>query len=740
MSTPTEQEGPTPIAGEPAPREPGKPVPQLPSEQPLEQPIETPSRRSYKLLALLQVLLLLGAVAISSYALYTVATYSEPNDDSPSNNELLIRTEGRDADGMCAEGGSLIMIGSDQNANQFLDGNEITSTTTVCHGERGPSGYSGSGSAGDSSLIETSSIEVGNGTCIAGGIMILAGIDTNTNDELDEGEVQSTNLLCNGPLGPTGSQGGQGMDGAAGIKGGDGAPALVVQNTPLASVCPIGVEIAFGIDDGSGEGTAMDGSLHNDEVRSTLNICSQPLFVGVIDDYTTGTTNGITTGCDQLIWLPKADRLLTSGSDGANGCELWSSDATAEQSTMLLDINPNGDASPGRYAGFSLIEVDGIEHVVFDADDGVNGRMLWATDGTLTGTVKLTSNISTTVGSSITSMAWNDGLVMLNTPNTMLWTNVTTTMDIVDHPSVAQGMSTNDSVMYAQLSAFQSSLLESKDEWLWFSAKSATGIEPYALNIDGRLLAWDLVSGDANPGPSTALQDGRVMVADNGQGRQLIQLNYDGSQAWLTSLMNTNNGLQANRVAEYLGLHTIGDRIIFDALTSGVDASLWAHNLTQGTTTLLSTSILAPGDLTGGTLHNERLWFDCVAPNIAQEICSSDGTVAGTQTETDMRAGAASALVRGFASTGDHLFVVASGQENGIETGSCLWKLSTNVPPELMYDPWAGLNNNSYSATYGSIHATEHHVLFAANDGDTGHEWHAYSHAQLSGTWLIWPS
>ena len=34
----------------------------------------------------------------------------------------------------------------------------------------------------------------------------------------------------------------------------------------------------------------------------------------------------------------------------------------------------------------------------------------------------------------------------------------------------------------------------------------------------------------------------------------------------------------------------------------------------------------------------------------------------------------------------------------------------------------------------------EHHVLFAANDGNTGHEWHAYSHAQLSGTWLIWPS
>ena len=111
MSTPTEQEGPTPIAGEPAPRQHGKPVPQLPSEQPSELPIETPSRRSIKVLAFLQVLLLFGAVAISSYALYTVATWSEDSDDSSSNNELLIRTEGRDADGLCTEGGlSLIHI------------------------------------------------------------------------------------------------------------------------------------------------------------------------------------------------------------------------------------------------------------------------------------------------------------------------------------------------------------------------------------------------------------------------------------------------------------------------------------------------------------------------------------------------------------------------------------------------------------------------------------------------------
>ena len=129
------------------------------------------------------------------------------------------------------------------------------------------------------------------------------------------------------------------------------------------------------------------------------------------------------------------------------------------------------------------------------------------------------------------------------------------------------------------------------------------------------------------------------------------------------------------------------------------------HNLTQATTSLLSTSIGAPGDLVGGIVHQDRVWFDCVAPNIAQEICSTDGTPAGTQTETDLRAGSASALVRGFASTGQHLFVVASGQIEGDETGSCLWELTAGSGAELQYDPWPGFNNNSYAATYGSIHA-----------------------------------
>ena len=245
MSPPNEQDGPTLIAGEPAQTETSKPVPALPGAADAEQPIQTGSTRRRKILAVLQVLLLVGALGISSYAMYTVATFSEDSPNVEPSTELLIRTEGRDADGLCSNGGSLILIGADQNLNQYLDGEEVTSTTTLCHGERGPSGYSGSGATGASSLITTVPIEVGNETCMAGGILIQSGIDVNENAALDEGEEETFNLLCNGPLGLTGSQGGQGNDGAAGVQGGDGAPALVHQKQPPASVCSNGVMIQF---------------------------------------------------------------------------------------------------------------------------------------------------------------------------------------------------------------------------------------------------------------------------------------------------------------------------------------------------------------------------------------------------------------------------------------------------------------------------------------------------------------
>ena len=739
MSTSAGLDDPRHIAGEPAPQTSGKPVPPLSQTRAQSDEPQALQSRPKRVLAVLQVLMLIGAIGASSYAMYTVATWPSDSDNMDSNqNELLVRTEGRDADAVCIQGGSLILIGTDQNLNGYLDGVEVTSTTNLCHGERGFSGLqgiAGTSTDGATSRIETTNLPVGNETCMSGGLMIESGIDSNHDQSLNESEVASTEWLCNGALGSPGFNGGQGADG---IDGTTGASALVSQRDPLPSVCAAGVVIDFGIDNGRGDGVAGDEVLHEDEALSSLKICSQELFVGPIGDYNTGMSDGISSSCEQLMWMPTANLLLTAGSDGSHGCELWISDATPTGSVMLIDLNPSGDGSPGRFAGFTLINIDGRELVVFDADDGVNGRHLWSTDGTLSGTQRIQGNISTSVTSSTEVVMWNEGLVVLNNPDGLLWTNGTVAMNAFEHPSLSPGLSPEHRMVADSLASYQPSLLFVEHGWLWFAAKTQAGIEPYALHSSGTFQSWDLVAGDAEPSAAIDVIGGVVVVANGEQGRQLVRLTHDGSELWLTTLIHSGTGDPTEHVGQRLGLHRLGDVIVFDALTSGVDPQLWAHDLTQATTTLLSSTILAPGDWAGGVVHQQRLWFDCVAPNIAQEVCSTDGTVAGTQTETDLRAGAASALVRGFVAIESALFMVASGQINGIETGSCLWTLDSINGPSLVYDPWPGQNNNSNSGTYGKVHASNHHVFFIANDGENGHEWHAYSHDKLGNEWLIW--
>ena len=131
------------------------------------------------------------------------------------------------------------------------------------------------------------------------------------------------------------------------------------------------------------------------------------------------------------------------------------------------------------------------------------------------------------------------------------------------------------------------------------------------------------------------------------------------------------------------------------------------------------------------------MWFDCVAPQVGHEICSSDGTVAGTRIEADLHQGLTGSNVLAFASHDDALFFLASGETEGVETGSILWQaLNGEISPA--YDPWPGLNNHSASGTYGGLVLTEHHLMFASHDGVRGHEIHAWSHGQVTEDWLIW--
>lgn len=77
--------------------------------------------------------------------------------------------------------------------------------------------------------------------------------------------------------------------------------------------------------------------------------------------------------------------LFFSGNDGIHGFELWKSDGTESGTKMVRDINngPNGSLINETYST-SFYAID--DKLYFLADDGINGKQVWVSDGTAEGT------------------------------------------------------------------------------------------------------------------------------------------------------------------------------------------------------------------------------------------------------------------------------------------------------------------------------------------------------------------
>ncbi len=82
--------------------------------------------------------------------------------------------------------------------------------------------------------------------------------------------------------------------------------------------------------------------------------------------------------------------------DAATGTEIWTSDGTAEGTTLLKDINPNADASSNA-ASVQCIEHNGTLYFAKDDNGSPQNVELWKTDGTEDGTVKV-KEINTETG------------------------------------------------------------------------------------------------------------------------------------------------------------------------------------------------------------------------------------------------------------------------------------------------------------------------------------------------------
>ncbi len=362
--------------------------------------------------------------------------------------------------------------------------------------------------------------------------------------------------------------------------------------------------------------------------------------------------------------------LFFSANEGVNGRELWKSDGTAAGTVLVKDINltnPFGSSPSNLTAVGSTL--------FFSANEGVvNGRELWKSDGTAAGTVLVRDIFPGYLGPS---------------------------------PS--------------NLTAVGSTLFFTADD----------GVNGYELwrsdgTAAGTVLVKDIFPGLSGPSPSNLTAVGSTLfftASDDNDGFELWK--SDGTAAGTVLVKN---------IRPY-NLTVLGNTLFFTAFDSVNGFELWKSDGTAAGTVLVKD--INPGSLgsvgfsTQRTVVGNTLTLFFTADNGVNglELWKSDGTAAGTVLVRDIRAGSSSSNLENLTAVGSTLFFTVDDGVNGKE----LWKSDgTAAGTVLVRDIRAG----SSSSNPGNLTAVGNTLFFTANDGVNGEElWR--SDGTAAGTVLV---
>ena len=243
----------------------------------------------------------------------------------------------------CANGGTRIDVGVDDNSNGVLEASEIDQTQYVCDG----------GSSNNTMLTSVSGAPANLGCNVAGRV-ISHGLDNGdgggiyANGVLESGEIDSSTTFCTR------------LDynffkeintGSSGSASSNPSSLTAVQNTLYFSATTSSSGTELWKSDGTVSGTVM------------------------VKDIVSGT------GSSSPAYAVAVGNTVYFRACDTNGCELWKSDGTATGTVMVKDISSGSVGSNPN----SLTAVGNT--LYFRADDGTNGYELWKSDGTASGTV-----------------------------------------------------------------------------------------------------------------------------------------------------------------------------------------------------------------------------------------------------------------------------------------------------------------------------------------------------------------
>ena len=238
-------------------------------------------------------------------------------------------------------------------------------------------------------------------------------------------------------------------------------------------------------------------------------------------------------------------KVLFQAYDQTNGYELWITDGTPGSTVLLKNINPGISNGYGDSSNPRLFVVLPNGRAIFQANNATNGTELWITDGSSAET-NLLKDINTTTSNGYGNPSDPRGLTLIG-DKVYFWAN-----DGINgkEPWVTDGTSANTNLIANINTSGNSSPSSSSQskflrfgEAVYFSANDGiNGIEPWSSSIasGGANLVADIWPGSSGSMSSTCFycsDDGNNFVTSNGKMLFLAQNGSSGFEFWALKLV-----------------------------------------------------------------------------------------------------------------------------------------------------------------------------------------------------------
>jgi len=348
--------------------------------------------------------------------------------------------------------------------------------------------------------------------------------------------------------------------------------------------------------------------------------------------------------------------VLFTADDGVNGRQLWRSDGTEAGTTLVKVVNAT--TSPFfvtfAYGGKAF----------FSVDDGVHGHEPWVTDGTSAGTQLLADTIAGTPGNTVSARFFRFSGTMRFFAAGGIWTTDGTPAG---------------TTLGVPVTPYYTALAVTSNAIYFFGYDAAHGFEPWKSDGTpaGTAMIRDVRSGTGNSVSSGSIAPtatGAVFVANDGSG--------GGDRLWSTDGTFANTVLldafpASPRPAISLSFTSLSQGVFFSAETG-----VWRTDGTQAGTYMVST--LDNGSF-GFTEAFGKIYFSSwYEPGPEPRLFQIDGSPSSPLVSVRPDIGA-----RDIAFTGGKLWFAGSDAANGSE----LWvsddgtttgtHLVTNIAPDF---------------------------------------------------------